>query len=494
VNYQITFVIIDTYKGFHEMCEKANNRHAPISVKTEIPGPKSREWIHREKLSESGGNAYPDFFGTGCHSPVFVSEEGACLKDIDGNVFLETSGCYSCGTFSYQPKELIEEAYSQMRKVVHVPDVPTIPRILLSEELKTIVPGKLAEGRVQFEVGGGGAMDLALKIAYYCACKTKRNSRHLVMSFWGNYHGRTLGTTSLCGSAHCQAGMPIWEKTIFVPYAYCYRCFLGKEYPACDIACVKYIERLFETEACAIYDPATGENQISILFFEPIQAHLGMIIPPPEFFKGIRRICDEHNIILVDDEIAMGIGHTGHWFACDYYDVVPDIIGIAKALTGGVWPLGAVIAKKEIMDVWGESPDKHMGSYHGNPVGCAVALKNLQLIKERKLIQNVQTMGNYMLERMKDLMNRHNLIGEVVGAGLALGAELVRDRKTKEPAKEETQKLVYECMKRGVLILRCGYYGNRLNMMPSLDISKHEIDTIIRVLDESFTIVEKSMQ
>jgi 4-aminobutyrate aminotransferase-like enzyme len=216
-----------------------------------------------------------------------------------------------------------------------------------------------------------------------------------------------------------------------------------------------------------------------------------MIVPPIEFFQGIRRICDEYGIILVDDEIAMGIGHTGHWFACEYYGVVPDIIGMGKALTGGVWPLGAVIAKEEIMDIWGASPDKHMGSYHGNPVGCAVALANIRLIREKKLLQNAKSMGRYMLDGLASLMKVHSMVGEVVGVGLALGVELVRNRATKEPATEETQQLVSECMRRGVLILRCGYYGNRLNMMPSLDISKEEADTILKVLDEALTLVER---
>ena len=313
------------------------------------------------------------------------------------------------------------------------------------------------------------------------------------MSFWGNYHGRTVGTTSVTGSSHIQEGMPIWEKTVFVPYAYCYRCFLEKSYPNCDMACLRYIENMFKSEISVIYNPSTRNNQVSVMFYEPIQAHLGMIIPPIEYFKGIRKICDEYGIVLVDDEVAMGFGHTGHWFACEYYDVVPDIIGMAKAMTGGVWPLGAIIAKKEIMDVWGAESDKHMGSYHGNPVGCAVALENIRLIKERNLLHNAKNIGKYMLEGIKDLKKQHKIIGEVVGVGLVLGAELVRDQKTKEPAAKETQELVLECMKRGVLILRLGPYGNRLNMMPSLNTSKDEADTILRVLDESLTIVERKV-
>lgn len=473
------------------MIKNGANRKPSLSVRTVIPGPKSLEWIAREKNAESGGNAYPNFFGLGYHAPVFESAEGSCLTDVDGNTFLETSGCFSCGTLGYLPLELIEVAYRQMKELVHLPDAPTIPRIRLAEELRNISPGQLKYGRVQYELGGGGAMDLAFKLACYYVGKTKRNGHNHIMSFWGNYHGRTIGTTAITGSAHVQAGMPLMGNVTFMPYAYCFRCPFKRTYPSCDIACIEFIEDAFKSETATLRNPTSNENNIAIMFYEPIQAHLGMIVPPPEFAQGLRRICDEYGIILVDDEVAMGIGHTGNWFACDHYGIVPDIIGLAKALTGGVWPLGAVIAKKEIMDVWSAEPDKHMGSYHGNPVGCAVALENIRLIQERNLLENAKEMGKYMLEGMQHLMECHPLLGEVVGVGLVLGAELVQNRKTKIPASQQTQELVRECMQRGVLILRLGPFGNRLNMMPSLDTTKEEADTILRVLDESLFAVEK---
>ena len=468
-----------------------SGRKPRVVLKTEIPGPKSRDWIDRENISESGGNAYPNFFGLGIHSPVFESADGSCLIDVDGNSILETSGCFSCGTLGYSPDELIEVAYKQMKKLVHLPDAPTVPRIELAEELRSIAPGSLSEGRVQYEVGGGGAMDLAIKLACYYMGKKKTNGHNKIMSFWGNYHGRTIGDTAVTGSAHVQAGMPLWGNIVFMPYAYCYRCPFKHNYPDCNLACIDFIEEAFKTETATLRNPATGEVNVAMMLYEPIQAHLGMIVPPPEFAQGLRRICDQYGIIMVDDEVAMGIGHTGYWFACEAFDIVPDIIGLAKALTGGVWPLGAVIAKKEIMDIWAKEPDKHMGSYHGNPVGCAVGLENIRLIKQRGLLENATKIGDYMLEGMRDMLSRHSMLGEVVGIGLVLGAELVRNRKTKEPATQETQQLVLECLKRGVLILRLGPFGNRLNMMPSLDTSKAEADTILKALDESLYVIEK---
>jgi 4-aminobutyrate aminotransferase-like enzyme len=473
------------------MSKQPNRRQVNIVVRTEIPGPESQKWIEREKLAESGGNAYPNFFGTGRHAPVFQEVDGVCLVDVDGNHILDTSGCYSCGTLGYLPSELVEVATEQMRKMVHLPDAPNVPRIELAEEIKRISPGELAKGRVQYELGGGGAMDLAIKVAYYYARMTQTPVRPRVMSFWGNYHGRTVATLSITGSAHAQVGMPQWGDVAFMPYPYCYRCPFGREYPACDLACLTFVENAFKWEMATLNNPATHVPQVSIVFFEPIQAHLGMIVPPLEFFPGIRRLCDEYGMVLVDDEVAMGFGHTGHWFACEHYGVVPDVLGMAKALTGGVWPLGAVIAKKEIMDVWGAECDKHMGSYHGNPVGCAVALQNIRLIKERGLLENANDQGRYMLEGMKDMMSRHRMLGEVVGVGLVLGAEIVRDKKTKEPASEETRQLVLECLRHGVLILRLGPFGNRLNMMPSLDTTREEADIILRALDESLAAVER---
>jgi 4-aminobutyrate aminotransferase-like enzyme len=460
-------------------------------VKTEVPGPVSTEWIERDRRAQSGGNAYADMFGMGVFSPVFERASGSMLEDVDGNTFVETSGCYSCGTFGYAPEEVIEAAVDQMRELVHAPDVPTAPRIELAEELLDIAPGELSDGRVQFELGGGGAMDLAYKMAYHHSAETNPHSRHLTVGFAGSYHGRTVATSSLTGSTHAQESMPVMDGVVRFPFPYCYRCPFGKEYPSCELFCADFVRQQFETDAYGLYNPKTDRCQASVMMWEPIQAHIGMVFPPDEFFGEMRQLCDDYGMVLVDDEVAMGIGHTGNWFAADTYGVVPDVIGTAKALTGGVWPLGAVIASQEVCETWGSSPDRHMGSYHGNPVGCAAGLANIRLMKERDVLSNVRDQGDYANERMAELMASHPIVGEAKAVGLAIGMELVRDRTTKEPADSEAVELARECMRRGLLVLRLGYYGNRLNLMPSLDSSRDEMDFIFDTIDEALTELQR---
>lgn len=457
--------------------------------RTPIPGPVSREWIGRDRDAESGGNAYPDFFGTGVHSPIITGAEGSTYVDADGNSFVESSGAFACGTFGYAPGEVIEAAVAQMRELAHVPDLPTAPRIELAEKLRSIAPGDLKSGRVQFDLGGAGAMDLAYKVAHFHSQATRPHSAHKVVTFAGAYHGRTTTTLQLTGSAHAQEGMPNTVEPVRMPFPYCYRCPFGQEYPSCGLACAKYVRSQFESDAWGLRNPRTGHTQATVMLWEPIQAHIGMLFPPDEFMGELRSICDDFDLTLVDDEVCMGIGHTGNWFAADTYGVAPDILATSKALTAGVYPLSAVIAKDEIWQPWGAEPDKHMGSYHGNPVGCAAALKNIELIEERDVLGNVRAQGEYARDRLADLETRHALIGEAKNVGLAIGIELVRDRETKEPAEAETLALVRECLDRGLLVLRLGYFGNRLNLMPPLDSSRAEMDFIFDTLDEALHAV-----
>lgn len=461
------------------------------SLSTTIPGPESQRWINRDQTSESGGSAYPDFFGTGVYSPIIERSSGSMFIDVDDNAFVDSSGAFACSTFGYAPDELVEVAIEQLRRLPHVPDLPTMPRIELAEKLLSIVSGSLRGGRVQFDVSGSAAMDLAYKLAYFHSKATRPHSAHKVITFTGAYHGRTTTTSQLTGSAHAQEDMPPTVEPVRMPFPYCYRCPFGLSYPSCDLACAQYVRQQFESDAWAMRNPRTGHSQASIMLWEPIQAHIGMLFPPPDFMGEMRQICDDYDVTLIDDEIAMGIGHTGNWFAADTYGVVPDIMATSKALTGGVYPFGAVIAKDSIWAPWGSSPDKHMGSAHGNPVGSAVALKNLELIDERDVLNNVRAQGDYATSCLENLTTRHTLIGEARNVGLAIGIEFVRDRRTKEPAERETTAIVQECLRRGLLVLRLGYYGNRLNIMPPLDSSTNEIDFIFDTLDEAIGAVER---
>ncbi|MDI6871133.1 MAG: aspartate aminotransferase family protein [Bacillota bacterium] len=454
-------------------------------VRTDIPGPKSRELLRADQRHLSHGSAYGDMFGSGLHAPVFVASEGCYLIDADGNRFMDTSGAYSIGVQGYSPGPLIDAVCAQMRQLMHLPNMPNIPMLQLAESLLGICPGELKEGLVQFEVGGGPTMDLAFKLAYHHAVYGKGVSHPVTLAFMGAYHGRSIGANTLTGYAYYRDGMPRTPDVVHLPFAYCYRCPYEKEYPSCDILCARLVGKLLESSNYTFRDPNTGHNSVATLVIEPIQAHSGMIVPPDEFMPTLAEVCRQYGITTVVDEICMGIGHTGKWFACDHWGFVPDIMAVAKALTGGTWPLGAVVAKRPIYEVWGALPDRHMGTYHGSPVGCAAGLATLDLIKRENLLENASRMGAYFLAGLHELADRHSLIGEVCGKGLALGVEFVRDRTTKAPAAREAGLIVLEAAKKGVLILRNGYFNNRITFMPPLNVTKDEVDIILKVLDHA---------
>lgn len=454
-----------------------------------VPGKKS-QGIHKMlKQYESGGTAYKGHFDKKDRSPVLESMDGVYATDVDGNVYIETFGAYAASCLGYRPKHLIDEVKGQMDTLMHVADMPSIPRSLLTRELLSIAPGELKNGKVHFEVGGGPSVDLGLKIAEYYT----PHPQHDIISFFGGYHGRTIGGGSVAPNVYYREKVPsISERVIRVSYPYCYRCIFEKEYPSCDLFCARYLEKLFSSAEFGIYDPRTKTNLVSTLIIEPMQTHGGGILPPNEFYPYIRKICDKYGIVFIDDEIAMGMGRSGYWFACEAFNTVPDIITTSKALSGGIWPLSAVIARKEIISVWDEKPDKHMGTWHGDPVGCHAALTVIKEIKDKDLLSRCRELGTYFLDGLKILQRNHPLIGDVAGLGLSLGMELVKDKKTKEPAVESTNMLIVEALRRGVLICRASYFGNRMTFIPPYIIKRDEVDTILSVLDESFTVVEKA--
>lgn len=453
-----------------------------------VPGEQSAHYRGMLRQHESGGTSYRALFDIPERCPVLEHMDGIYVTDADGNVYIETFGAYAASCLGYRPQVLINEVTNQMGCLMHVADMPNIPRAMLSKELCSIAPGDLKNGKVQFEVGGGGAVDLALKLAEYCT----PHPQHDIVSFYGGYHGRTIGSVSVAANVYNRENIPsISSHIVRIPYPYCYRCMFERTYPDCNMFCVRYLERHFESPEFGLYDPKTKTNLVSTLIVEPTQFHSGGIVPPKEFYPMIRELCNRYGIVFIDDEIAIGMGRSGYWFACEVFDTVPDIIVTSKALSGGIWPLSAVIAKKEIFAVWDERPDKHMGTWHGDPVGCRAALTVIREIKKNDYLTKCRELGNYFLNGLKELESRHRLIGEVSGIGLGLSMELVKDRNTKTPAPNETVEVIVEALKRGVLICRAAYYGNRMTFMPPYIIERDEIDTIIQVLDESLSVVER---
>jgi len=468
-------------------------------VKTHVPGPKSERILEKILKYESLGYGLKiGLFGAGIKqlAPVMKESEGVYLIDVDGNKYMDLCAGLACAILGYRPKKVLEAIKRQYDILAHVPDMPNIPRAELEQVLvEEVAPGALKKkSRIMFDVGGGPTMDLAVRLAYFYNTTSRKCSRNAILTFFGAYQGRTIATNWLCGSAKQTENMPTGPYAVRVPYAYCYRCFYELEYPKCKMYCAKFIEKLFESEQTGWYNSESKISQITMLVSEPIPSHAGIIVPPDEFYPQLRKICDKYGLVWIDDNINT-LAYTGKWFYCEHVGVTPDIIGIAKGLTAGTWPLGAVIAREELYEEWDKEPGRHLFSYMGNPVGCTAALACIRTIQEEKILSHAETVGQYFLKGLRELQNNHDIVGHVNGKGLQLSLEYVKDRETKEPAIEENGEITRQALKRGLIILGgLGWFGNRNTMHPPLTITKEEVDTSLGILDASISAAEKKMR
>jgi 4-aminobutyrate aminotransferase / (S)-3-amino-2-methylpropionate transaminase / 5-aminovalerate transaminase len=455
---------------------------AQVGELREVPGPRSEELLERARRSEVQASIYPVFFGAMVYAPVMQSQEGVYLEDADGHRYLDAIGGMAVAIQGFRPQHLIDAAEKQLESLHFLPEMVSEARVELAEELLRVVPGALKEGKVQFEVSGSSANEVALEIAFtYLRSKGRRASK--VLSFAGSYHGRLLGTTAISGITTYRSRFPAAIGHVTAPYPYAYRCPLGADEAHCEEACLAALERTF---ADAV-DPATGECEIGVVISEPFQSHVTRI-PPLGFYRRLRELCDQYDVVFIDDEVV-GFGHTGRWFATEHSGVVPDMVTMGKSLSGGMFPISAVVSKSEIAAAWEREPDMHLTTYMGHPVGCAAALANIRSLAERDLIKAGEELGGYMLDKLRELQSRHEMIGYVDGWGLWIEAELVRDRATKEPALEEAISLQQECVRRGLIVDR-SYQRAALYFIPPLTITREEIDLLIQILDESLTAVE----
>jgi taurine--2-oxoglutarate transaminase len=350
----------------------------------------------------------------------------------------------------------------------------------LGKKLADITPGDLHKSF--FSPGGAEANEAAIKIAHFYTGASKLISRYR------SYHGATSGAIALTGDprTHCAVGMP---GVVRAPDCYCYRCPFGKEYPKCGISCVEYIDEIIEME---------GPQHVAGVVIEPIVGSNGILVPPDEYMPRLREICNQRDVLLIDDEVMTGFGRTGKWFCMEHWDVVPDIMSVAKGLTGAYIPLGATIARKKIADFFEEDDTLfcHGATYAMHPLCCAVALAAIQEYEEKNLIKNARKMGNVLGKELKALQEEHISIGDVRGKGLFWGLELVKNRKTKEPFVTRSQKFLPTTLKKissasmekGVYIVNI---INTLIIAPPLIVNKEIINEGIQVLDEVLKIADK---
>jgi 4-aminobutyrate aminotransferase len=423
-----------------------------IAVKT-LPGKRAKKILDmdRQYLSPSLTRHYP---------LVVARGKGAYVEDVDGNVFLDfTAGIAVCSTGHCHP-EVVKAIKKQAETLIHMSgtDFYYEPQVLLAKKLVEIAP--FEGGRVFLCNSGTEAVECAFKLARY---HTRRPN---IIAFYGAFHGRTMGSLSLTASRAVQRKhfSPLISGVFHVPYAYCYRCAYGKEYPECDFECVSFIKFLL--------NKVSPSEDTSAIIVEPVQGEGGYVIPPPEFLPMLREICDELNLLLIVDEVQSGMGRTGKMFAVEHFNVKPDILAIAKGIASGL-PLGACIAREEVMN-W--ETGSHASTFGGNPVACAAALRTIQILEEG-LIRNAQTIGKYLIKRLNELQTTFSIIGDVRGLGLMVGVELVRD--DKNPASEAVKDVINYCFRNGLLLLPAG--ESVIRFMPPLIIKKDEVDTAIDI-------------
>lgn len=414
-------------------------------------------------------------------NPLLIEEGDGCyLADIEGKKYLDLSSQLMCSNLGHRSDKAIGALIKQANKLCYAaPSFATKPAAKLGQKLSEITPGDLK--KTFFSLGGTEANEAAIKIARLYTKKTKLITR------FSSYHGATSGSIALTGDprTHYAIGMP---GVIRAPDCYCYRCPLGLDYPDCGIACVEYIDEIIRME---------DENTVAGVVIEPIVGTNGILVPPDEYMPRLRGICDERDVLLIDDEVMTGFGRTGKWFCIEHWNVVPDIMSMAKGLTGAFIPLGATIARKKIADFFDEEGNLfcHGHTYSNHPLCCAVALAAIQEYKDKNLVENAFRMGDVLGRKLNELKDEHVSIGDVRGKGLFWGIELVKNRETKEPFVSRSEKFLPNTLKRisAAAMEKGVYVVNALNILiiaPPLIVKEEQIDEGVQVLDEVLKIAD----
>jgi 4-aminobutyrate aminotransferase-like enzyme len=421
---------------------------------------------------------------------LFTGCSGSYLYDNNGTPYLDLQMWYSAVNFGYANERL---TLALKRQLNTLPQVASQylhkEKIELAAMLCSAMKNLWGEdGRVHFNVGGSQAIEDSLKLVRN-ACRGKS----LMLAFEGGYHGRTLGASAITSSYRYRRRYGHFgERALFFPFPYCFRCPYKKQRESCDFYCVSQFERMFETEYYGLWDPKAREAEYAALYVECIQGTGGYVIPPEGYFPKLKRVLDEHKILLVDDEIQMGFYRTGKLWGLANFGVTPDVVVFGKAMTNGLNPLSGIWAKEALINPEVFPCGSTHSTFASNPLGTAVALETMKMLAESDYSAKVNELGSYFLDGLRELQKRYAVIGDVDGLGLALRVEIcARDGFT--PDKALMDRIVDEGIKGdlrvngktyGLVLDVGGYYKNVITLAPSLHITRPEIDLGLRLLDE----------
>jgi 4-aminobutyrate aminotransferase / (S)-3-amino-2-methylpropionate transaminase / 5-aminovalerate transaminase len=432
-----------------------------IELRTALPGPGSQALIERKERVIASPLSLT--------FPIAVQEaRGALLTDVDGNTFIDFTGGVGCLNVGHSHPHVVAAAQEQLERYAHTDFtiVPYEPYIALAERLIELSPFA-GPAKAAFFNAGTEAVENSIKFA------RAYTGRPAVIAFEGAFHGRTLLSMTLTSKTHpYKAGLgPFAPEVYRVPFANDYRGPSATEALAA-------LERAFLTQVAA--------EQVAAIIVEPVQGEGGFVVAPEEFMRGLRRICDDHGIVLVVDEVQTGFGRTGRMFAIEHYGIEPDLMTVAKSIAAGL-PLSGVIGKAEVMDAPGDSAIG--GTYVGNPVAQAAAHAVLDVFEEEGLVARAAELGDRLRSRMESWQERFPQVGDVRGLGAMLAIELVGDRQTKEPAPDLASAVVEAAFQRGLLCLKSGVHANCIRVLVPLVITDSQVDEALTVWEESLEAV-----
>ena len=430
-------------------------------IKTELPGPKSREFHTRAAKYMKGYSSQVTLFPV-----VFESGKGCTLTDVDGNTYIDfSSGIYVTGLGHCHPK-ISEAVAKHAGQLMNCHDFTTPIKMKLLEKLASITMGDL--NGIQLYDSGTTAVEAGLR------CARAATGKFEFVSFWRDFHGKTMGAAS-CAIVDKSQGMRA-PGFFLAPRPNCYRCPFNMKVESCNCHCADFLENVIKNET---------SGQLAGIVLEPIQGWGGSVIPPDGFIQKLRKLCDKFNCLLIADEVLTCMGRTGKMFAMEHWDTTPDITTLGKGFGNG-FPVTAMC----VSDKYKDSIEKisASSSYGGNPMACAAALASIEVIEEEQLCERSAHLGERALVRMNKMKNAHKILGDVRGKGCLLALELVKDRTTKEPFEEAGRKVYQRAFSKGLAWVPAGHI---LRLSPPIIMEDAMLEKGFDIIEEAIAETEK---
>lgn len=405
---------------------------------------------------------------------VAVRAEGAHVWDLDGNEYIDFLGGAAALPIGHRHPAVVQAIHEQADQLIHYPPLYGYHELAveLAERLNRLPPGAFPKKTI-YQLSGAAAMDLTVKLARVGTKRTK------IVTFLKGYYGSLYGALSMSAFSTTQRRYlgPFIPEIYHVPFADCYRCVFKQNYPDCGLLCLDYLETVLKH--------LVPPEEVAAIVTEPVGSDGGYIYPPVDWLQGLQDICRKHGMLFALDEIQTGCGRCGSWFLSEQYHLEPDLVAFGKGFTAGV-PLSGVIGRKNVMDEL--KPPSAIGTGIGNPIVCAVALAVMDTIEKEDLLRRSKEMGGYLKNRFEEMKDKHLLIGDIRGKGMLIGVDLVKDHRSREPARLEASKVCWRCGELGLVLTTLG--ESVLRVCPPLNLPKADADKALEIIDQALQDVE----